>query len=290
MFAQETEYWERPNGAAERKAFIDLMDKIDSKVFAPIRATKDSVTGYFERSNTTYMKHCERLGIQPDYTKPLFAAPMLAKVAMSPIPDTLGETVAVTALTAATKPVLFAGKQAIKTGAKLFTKGEAAGAAVVARGGGNAIIKQVNSIEIRFSQSTVSATKVRYDDITGNKFIYTFDEIVNSMKTNGWQGEPINVVKMPDGSLTAIYNTRLLAARKAGIDAKVKIHDYDAAIPKADARNYTAEGKLEPKTWGEAISTRISVQHDKYFQDRIFAEKFPNGSSYDPKLISRRPK
>ena len=292
LFAQETEYWERPNGPAERKAFVDLMNKVDDKVFAPIRATKDSVTGYFERSNTTYMKHCERLGVRPDFTRPSFAAPMLSKLAMSPIPDSVGEAAIGTAAAALTKPVLFAGKQAFKTGAKLFTKGEVAGAAVevAAHGGGNAIIKQVNSIEIRFSQSTVSAKKVRYDDITGNKFIYTFDEIVNSMKTNGWQGEPINVVKMPDGSLTAIDNTRLLAARKAGIDAKVKIHDYDAAIPKADARNYTAEGKLEPKTWGEAISTRISVQHDKYFQDRIFAEKFPNGSSYDPKLISRRPK
>ena len=132
-------------------------------MFAPIRATKDSVTGYFEKDNVAYLKHCERLGIQPDYTKPLFAAPMLDKIVMSPIPDTLGETVAVTALTAATKPVLFAGKQAFKTGAKLFA-GEAAGAKVAGvavesgmhkggnlgkvgagYGGGSSVIKQANS-------------------------------------------------------------------------------------------------------------------------------------------------
>ena len=110
------------------------------------------------------------------------------------------------------------------------------------------------------------------------------------MKTNGWQGEPINVVKMPDGSLTAIDNTRLFAARKAGIDAKVKIHDYYAAIPKELANNYYADGKPMANTWGEAIHTRISIQKDIYFQDRIFAEKYPNGTVYDPKIISKGPR
>ena len=125
LFAQETEYWERPNGAVERKAFVDLMHKVDDKVFAPIRASKDSVTGYFERSNAAYLKYCEREGIQPNFTQPSFAAPMLSKLAMSPIPDTVGEVVVGAAAATLAKPVLFAGKQTIKAGAKLFSKGEA---------------------------------------------------------------------------------------------------------------------------------------------------------------------
>ena len=81
----------------------------------------------------------------------------------------------------------------------------------------------------------------------------------------------------------------MLAARQAGIEIKVKIHDYDAQISKLHARNYTASGKLEPETWGEAIQSRISTQQGRYFQDRIFTEKFSNGSIYDPKLTGRGP-
>lgn len=92
------------------------------------------------------------------------------------------------------------------------------------------------------------------------------------MQTKGWQDEPINVVRMPDGALTTIDNTRLLAARQAGVKAKIKIYDYDSPIPRADAISYTSVGRLEPSTWGEAIHSRIGLQQDRYFQDRIFAE------------------
>ncbi|GFN30052.1 hypothetical protein [Paenibacillus xylaniclasticus] len=40
------------------------------------------------------------------------------------------------------------------------------------------------------------------------------------MKANGWQGSPIDVVKMPDGKLTTVDNTRVLAARNAGINVE----------------------------------------------------------------------
>jgi hypothetical protein len=48
-------------------------------------------------------------------------------------------------------------------------------------------------------------------------------------------------------------------------------------------------GKSEPETWGESIHARISAQQDRYFQDRIFVEKFPNGAVYDPKITGRGP-
>ncbi|MFM8453814.1 MAG: hypothetical protein ACKOAD_02350 [Gammaproteobacteria bacterium] len=103
------------------------------------------------------------------------------------------------------------------------------------------------------------------------------------MKKNGWQGNPINVVKMKDGTLTSLDNTRLLAARKAGIEAKINIFSYDDPIPSKLGHQYTVSGFI-PKTWGEAITTRIGTQKDKFFQGRIFSEKFTNGCIYDPKL------
>ena len=110
------------------------------------------------------------------------------------------------------------------------------------------------------------------------------------MKTNGWTGEPINVILMPDGGLTAIDNTRLLAARKAGINAEIIIHEYNSKMPASKARQYTVMGKSEPQTWGEAIHARINNQNYTYFQDRIFTNKFPNGSVYDPKITGKGPK
>lgn len=91
------------------------------------------------------------------------------------------------------------------------------------------------------------------------------------------------------GGLTAIDNTRLLAARKVGINAEIRIHDYNSKIPASKAREYTAMGKSEPETWGEAIHARISAQQDRYFQDRLFVDKFPNGAVYDPKITGRGP-
>jgi len=37
------------------------------------------------------------------------------------------------------------------------------------------------------------------------------------MRANGWQGDAIDVVRMPDGKLTTLDNTRVLAADQAGI-------------------------------------------------------------------------
>lgn len=37
-------------------------------------------------------------------------------------------------------------------------------------------------------------------------------KIIESMRANGWVGDPIDVVRMPDSGLTAIDNTRVVAA------------------------------------------------------------------------------
>ena len=121
-----------------------------------------------------------------------------------------------------------------------------------AKGAGNVI----NPNEIRFSQSSVNGA----------------DEITASMKANGWRGEPIDVVKMPDGKLTSVDNTRVASARQAGIDIRANVHGYnDPLTPDQMSRFATKKGI--PTTWGEAIRLRIGKQNS------TFRNSFPSGSS-----------
>lgn len=62
-----------------------------------------------------------------------------------------------------------------------------------------------------FSQDTVSYRKVGMTG-DGQKITYMFDDIVNSIKRDGWNGSPLNVVRIPDGSLASIDSARLLPA------------------------------------------------------------------------------
>lgn len=61
-------------------------------------------------------------------------------------------------------------------------------------------IKDANSTsfnpnDVRFSQNTVSYNKTE----RGSDVKYTYDNLVSSMKKDGWKGEPVDVVKMNDG-------------------------------------------------------------------------------------------
>lgn len=75
--------------------------------------------------------------------------------------------------------------------------------------------KAINPNDIRFSHSSVNGSA----------------EIVESMKNKRWAGDPIDVVRMSDGRLTTIDNTRVVAARQAGIDVQANIHAYDDLLP-----------------------------------------------------------
>ncbi|MDE5778261.1 MAG: hypothetical protein K2I10_07165, partial [Lachnospiraceae bacterium] len=114
----------------------------------------------------------------------------------------------------------------------------------------------INPNEIRFSQSSVNGA----------------NEIINSMKANGWKGEAIDVVTMADGKLTTLDNTRVLAARYAGIDVQAKVHAYDELLPDNLVERFTTP-KGTPKTWGEAVSLRIGKQNSKY------RSLYPQGSN-----------
>ena len=107
---------------------------------------------------------------------------------------------------------------------------------------------------IRFSQSNVRST---------------LPKIVESMKANGWLGEPIDVVRMPDGGLTAVDNTRLAAASLTNTPVQARIRGFNEAFPAT-----RAGGNLQGATWGEAVTNRIGEQQ------KMWQRLYPNGSPF----------
>lgn len=79
------------------------------------------------------------------------------------------------------------------------------------------------------------------------------------MRRDGWNGAPIDVVKMPDGKLTTIDNTCVASAREAGIDVQAVVRGYDDPLPADMIERFTTKRGV-PSTWGEAISLRIQKQ------------------------------
>ena len=107
----------------------------------------------------------------------------------------------------------------------------------------------INPNDIRFSQSSVNGAS----------------EIIDSMKAKGWDGDPIDVVRMPDGNLTTIDNTRVLAARYAEIDVQANVHAFDEVLPQdLDLIERLTTQKVVPKTWGDAVLLRIGKQNSGY--------------------------
>ena len=107
----------------------------------------------------------------------------------------------------------------------------------------------INPNDIRFSQSSVNGAS----------------EIIDSMKVKGWDGAPIDVVRMPDGNLTTIDNTRVLAARYAEIDVQANVHAFDEVLPQdLDLIERLTTPKGVPQTWGDAVLLRIGKQNSGY--------------------------
>ncbi|WP_197279280.1 LysM peptidoglycan-binding domain-containing protein [Novosphingobium sp. AAP1] len=126
---------------------------------------------------------------------------------------------------------------------------------------------------VRFSQESVSFTKIRPG---GN---YTYDDIVQSMSANGWKGDAIDVVRLPNGEFTTIDNTRVLAAREAGIDVQANVRAFDEQLPS----NLLEQRRFgDAQTWGDALTQRINGQSS------TFRTNNPYGS-YSPPRITGRP-
>jgi hypothetical protein len=121
-------------------------------------------------------------------------------------------------------------------------------------------IVKLDPNNVRYSQKTVSFEKKRPG---GN---YTFDDIKGSMKKDGWSGDPVDVVNMPDGQVTSMDNTRIAAAREANaeganVEVAAVVHEYNDPLTAAEKARFTDEkAGFYPSTWGEAIDYRISDQ------------------------------
>jgi hypothetical protein len=125
--------------------------------------------------------------------------------------------------------------------------------------------------DIRFSQNSVSFNKV--DRVTGQS--YTYDDLVASMRSNGWKGDPVDVVRMPDGKLTSMDNTRITAAREVGIDVRARVRSFDEPLA-PEMQNARRWGKYS--TWGDAISARINNQ------SKSFSTANSSGSWQPPRI------
>ncbi|UZO80660.1 hypothetical protein NBT05_17175 [Aquimarina sp. ERC-38] len=111
-----------------------------------------------------------------------------------------------------------------------------------------------------------------------------FDRIVQSMKTKGWNGDAIDIVRMKDNMYTSLDNKRLAAAQDANIDAKVNVYDYDDVLPKERADAFEAQYGQRPSTYGEAAKMRINNQGAK------FRTENPNGTTTKPRANYPKPK
>jgi LysM repeat protein len=129
----------------------------------------------------------------------------------------------------------------------------------------------LSAYKIRFSQNSVSFNKI--DRATGQP--YTYDDLVSSMRTNGWKGDPVDLVRMPDGILTSMDNTRITAAREAGIGVQGTLRGYGEVLTPA---MQNARGWSSYSTWGEAITARISNQ------SKGFSTANPYGSLQSPRI------
>ena len=126
-------------------------------------------------------------------------------------------------------------------------------------------VRNVTSIVAK-SSVTVDANAIRFSQSNVRN---SLPEVVASMKANGWQGAPIDVVRMSDGALTAVDNTRLAAAALSNTPVQVTIRSFGEIFPSA-----RAGGNLQGATWGEAVLNRIGDQKPAW--QRLY----PSGSPF----------
>ena len=108
--------------------------------------------------------------------------------------------------------------------------------------------REFAACDIRFSQTSVSDSS----------------EIVESMQEHGWIGEPVDIVVMEDGLLTTLDNTRVAAARQAGVNVIARVHQHDELLPNAQMVERFSTRHGTPTTWGQAVKLRIGKQRNSF--------------------------
>lgn len=115
----------------------------------------------------------------------------------------------------------------------------------------------LNANAIRFSQSSVKPVLPDY---------------VAKMKSGGWFGDPIDVVRMPNGVLTSIDNTRLAAASLTKTPVQATIRNFGDAFPVSRGPQFFGDAQ----TWGEAVLYRINSPSNQ----RAWRALYPSGSPF----------
>ncbi|HFB5221231.1 TPA: polymorphic toxin MafB class 3, partial [Neisseria gonorrhoeae] len=130
-----------------------------------------------------------------------------------------------------------------------------------------------------FSQATVS-----YQKRGAN---YNYDSLVAAMnEKKSWVGDRVDVVNMPDGAPTSMDNTRIMAAREAGVKVEANVHNFNDRLSSKERIRFKHDG-IEPQTWGEAIQLRIRKQETQKGVPEGWSKRFPNGSIYDVKVLRK---
>ncbi|WP_240616584.1 RHS repeat domain-containing protein [Marinobacter fuscus] len=132
------------------------------------------------------------------------------------------------------------------------------------------VIDGLTELDPRFIRTTQTTTKQQGA---------TLRALTESMQKNGFQVEPdklIDVVRMPDGGLTSLDNTRIVAADLAGVKIQARVHNFDDLLPNDEqfiSRFIGRKGEV-PTNWGEAVKNRISNQSS------LFRNTYPEGSPF----------
>jgi RHS repeat-associated protein len=107
---------------------------------------------------------------------------------------------------------------------------------------------ELDPASVRFSQKSVNDVQA----------------LIESMDRRGWRGHPVDVVTMPDGQLTSIDNSRLLAAHYTRTELHARLHAFDDPVSGWRARLLRKRLGTAPATWGDAADLRIGRQSATY--------------------------
>jgi hypothetical protein len=105
----------------------------------------------------------------------------------------------------------------------------------------------------------------------------TLPALVESMKQNGFVVEPnrlIDVVRMPDGQLTSLDTTRILAAERAGVNVQAQLWEHTDLLPDdvQFVSRFIGRNGDAPVTFGDAVINRVGRQNG------IYPQLYPYGS------------
>jgi hypothetical protein len=166
----------------------------------------------------------------------------------------------------------------------------------------SAELKQMNPSEIKFSQKDVKAETTDGMPVS---------ELSDSMNASGWNGDPLHLIELPDGTFVSLDNRRLVAAQNAGLkEVPVGIQKTTDPLPAdwissrrfelteniyqlsdgtfvsggKDGTLVYAKGKVAT-TFGEAAMFRAVKQRNLLREDPLYPGRFPINGRYEQPVI-----